>query len=297
MGGFVEVKTVLFTGGTGFLGSNLIGALIGRCRIVNLVRSSSDCSRISGYLQNIILYNLDKINLRDVLAQESVDVIIHCATNYGRKEPDVLSLLEANLMLPLKLLHLGHEHGVSMFINTDTILDKRVNWYALSKSQFKDWLKTYSSAMVCVNMALEHFYGPNDDESKFVTYIIKRILACADDLALTPGAQERDFIYIDDVVRAFVMVLEANPATTGFYNFEVGTNVNTSVRSFVEAVKHLAGNTTTVLRFGAIPYRENEVMKSVVDTDAIRQLGWRPETSLEEGLRKTIAFERGRQQA
>lgn len=291
------MKTILFTGGTGFLGSNLIDRLVQGSRVINLVRTSSDLSRIMGHVQSLALYNVDTVNLREVFRREAIDAIVHCATNYGRAEHDTLSLLEANLMLPLKLLQLGHEHGVGMFVNTDTILDKRISHYALSKSQFKDWLKTYSRDMVCVNMALEHFYGPNDDDSKFVTHIIKKILNNADAIDLTPGEQCRDFIYIEDVVKAFVTVLEANPTEAGFYGYEVGTNINTSIRVFVETVKRLAGNTRTRLRFGAIPYREHEIMQSLVDTSAIRQLGWNAATLLEDGLRKTIAFERERGKA
>ena len=286
------MKTVLLTGGTGFLGSNLIGKLLGNYRVISLVRTSSDCSRIRSYIPEITLHNLDRVNLGDIFSREKVDIIIHCATNYGRKEHDTLSLLEANLMLPLKLLQLGHAHGVTTFINTDTILDKRVSYYALSKSQFKDWLRTYSSDMVCINIALEHFYGPNDDESKFVTYIINRILSGVERIDLTPGEQQRDFIYIDDVVKAFMKVITSNPSEAGFYSYEVGTNINTSIRVFVEMVQRLACNTSTQLNFGGIAYRDNEVMNSFVDTSAIRRLGWAPEVTLEDGLKETINFER-----
>ncbi|MCC7300081.1 MAG: NAD(P)-dependent oxidoreductase [Verrucomicrobia bacterium] len=285
------MKTVLITGGTGFLGSNLIGQLIRNCRVINLVRSSSDCFRIDGYSENITLYNLDEVNLADIFAREDIDTIIHCATNYGRRENDTFSLLEANLMLPLKLLQLGHTHGVTTFINTDTILDKRVSYYALSKSQFKDWLRTYSTDMVCINIALEHFYGPNDDESKFVTYIVKSILNEVDQIDLTPGDQQRDFIYISDVVKAFLKVLECGSTKAGFYSYEVGTNINTSIRVFAEMVKRLARNSKTKLNFGGLPYRDNEVMNSFVNTSAIRQLGWAPEVTLEDGLAETIRFE------
>lgn len=288
------LKTVLLTGGTGFLGSNLIGQLVDNYHVVNIVRRSSDCSRICKNIDKITLYNIDEVKLDDIFRNEVVDIILHCATNYGRKEHDAVSLLEANLILPLKLLQLGHAHKVKMFVNTDTILDKRVSYYALSKSHFKDWLRTYSREMVCINIALEHFYGPNDDESKFATYIVKSLLSGVDEIDLTPGAQKRDFIYIDDVADAFVKVITCNSDSVGFYNYEVGSNINTSIRDFVEVARRLAGNNKTKLNFGGIPYRDNEVMESSVDTMAIRQLGWKPKIALEDGLRQTISFEKER---
>ena len=57
-------------------------------------------------------------------------------------------------------------------------------------------------------------------------------------------------------------------------------------------MSELLNNTTTKLNFGAIPYRENEVMKSHVDLSEILKLGWRANICLEDGLRKTIEEEK-----
>jgi predicted glycosyltransferase involved in capsule biosynthesis len=71
--------------------------------------------------------------------------------------------------MPLQLLELGKKTRVNCFINTDTILDKRVSYYSLSKNQFREWLELYAKEMICLNVALEHFYGPYDDNTKFVS--------------------------------------------------------------------------------------------------------------------------------
>jgi nucleoside-diphosphate-sugar epimerase len=292
----IESKTIVLTGGTGFLGSNLLKSfLAANYNILLLKRTTSDVWRIRDVIDSIHCYDIDAIRLEEVFSQRKIDSIVHCATDYGRKAVDQISLLEANLILPLKLLQLGSTHNVSSFINTDTILDKRVSHYSLSKSQFKDWLKAYSAGMTCVNVALEHFYGPYDDESKFVTYIIQSILKRVDRIDLTKGEQKRDFIFIDDVVDAFMRISSHCPELgKGYFHYEIGSTRTIEIREFVEMVKRQANNTKTLLNFGALPYRENEVMESHVDIGAIQRLGWRPSVALEDGLRTTIALERGR---
>lgn len=290
----IEGKTILMTGCTGFLGSNLLKRLVsaGR-RVIVLKRTTSLTERISALLDGLAVYDIDAIPLEKVFSENNIDIIIHCATDYGRKKKVPLDLLDANLFLPLKLLELGVENDVSCFINTDTVLDKNINYYSLSKSQFKDWLKLYSRQMTCISVALEHFYGPFDDESKFTTFIIRSILRNAERIPLTSGAQRRDFIFIDDVVDTFEIILQHScNLGNSYYYFQVGSGTTVSIRDFVYLVKRISGNEITTLDFGALPYREHEVMESNADTSYIRSLGWFAKTSLEVGLQKTIDTER-----
>jgi len=126
---------------------------------------------------------------------------------------------------------------------------------------------------------LEHFYGSNDDPTKFVSFIVKQLLDDVDNINLTLGEQKRDFIYIDDIVSAFILILD-NCASleSGYLDYEIGTGVTITIRDFVELTKQIVGNTHTQLNFGAIPYRKNEAMETVVNTATIRALGWSPGT-------------------
>lgn len=287
-------KTLLLTGGTGFLGSNLLRRLVaGNFRIYVLTRQTSSLWRISDLLDRVILVEAEKTSFEEFFQHQPIDVILHCATNFGRRDIEPTDMLEANLILPLRLLQVGSKNGVSCFINTDTILDKRVSYYALSKSQLKEWLKAYSDRMTCINVALEHFYGPFDDQTKFVTYIIRSLVQEVASIDLTQGEQKRDFIFIDDVTDAFARIINHGIGLQpGYFSYEIGTRDTIEIREFVTLVKSLIGNTTTALNFGAIPYRENEVMASNVDASAIERLGWKPRFSLRDGLWKTIEMER-----
>jgi nucleoside-diphosphate-sugar epimerase len=291
---FLEERTILLTGGPGFLGSSLLERLVSAgCRVIVLKRTTSFTDRISALIGGVAVYDIDAVPLERVFSENRIDMIIHCATDYGRKEKVPLDLLDANLFLPLKLLELGVENGVSCFINTDTVLDKNISYYSLSKSQFKDWLKLYSNQLTCISVALEHFYGPFDDESKFATFIIRSILRNVERIPLTAGAQRRDFIYIDDVVDAFENILRHSCSLgNGYSDFQVGSGTTVSIRDFVCLVKRISGNEITALDFGALPYREHEVMESSADTSNVRALGWLAKTSLEAGLQQTINRER-----
>lgn len=286
-------KTILFTGTTGYLGSNILKSIIkSGDKIIILKRSFSNTFRIKDCLDKIISYNIDEVDIEKVFLENKIDIIVHCATDYGRKSINRLQIIESNLILPIKLLEFGVKNGVKCFLNTDTILDKRINYYSLSKKQFKDWLFGCRNEMVCINISLEHFFGPGDDRTKFVSYIVGNLINQVDKLDLTRGEQKRDFIYIDDVVDAFLKII--NHSTTlknGFYEFQIGTENVLTIKEFVLMIKELIGNKTTLLNFGALPYRENEIMECMVDVSEIKKLGWSVNFSIQEGIKKMVEQE------
>lgn len=290
------MMTILMTGATGFLGSNMLPTLAARYNVVGLKRSHSNTSRVDLSEHSVTWYNVDDMAILETVFQENkIDCILHCATNYGGGNTRLISLIETNLMLPLRLLEIGRKRELRCFINTDTILDKGTNYYSLSKRHFAEWLQKYSDELHCVNLALEHFYGPYDNETKFVSHIVNTLLRDAKEINLTRGDQRRDFIYISDVVDAVMIVIDHSlEQSVGFSNFEIATDQTHSIREVVTMAKSLCGNRTTKLNFGAIPYRPREVMEMRVDTSAIRRLGWTPKVSLKDGLIATIQEEKER---
>lgn len=287
-------KTILLTGGTGFLGSHLAKRLVYEgFDVIIIKRSTSKLSPLESIINQVRFYDLDSIDIEKIFQENVIDIIIHCATNYGRFAVPPTDIIQANLFLPLKILQIAENYPVKTFINTDTILDKRVSYYSLSKKHFLDWLYLFSQKMVCISVALEHFYGPFDDRSKFVSKIILDLLHEVDFIDLTLGEQKRDFIYIDDVVEAFMTLVNFSfDVPNNLYRYEIGTGKNIEIREFVQTVKTMTGNKVTRLNFGMLPYRENEIMESHVDISMLSRLGWRPQISLVEGLRYTIEQER-----
>lgn len=284
------------TGATGFLGSRLLARMAsqpGAYQVTALKRTVSNTWRIGHLLESVKTENIDLNDLARLFEGRKYDVIIHCATDYGRKKVSRSDIIESNLVLPLRLLELGMRNNVSAFLNTDTMLDKRVSDYTLSKRQFREWLESLASGIKGINMILEHFYGPGDDATKFVTAIVRSLVRGEPEIALTEGKQRRDFIFIDDVVDAFMRVLESMPSMPiGYSEYEVGSGHSVSIREMVEMARTLADNSGTQLKFGAIPYRLNEPMDVSVNTSRLGKLGWISKWSLSEGLQETIRAER-----
>jgi len=287
-------KQFLLTGATGFLGSHLLVALLeNNYELIILKRSFSNTSKIKDFLNYVKSYDIDLIDLDSIFASNKINTIIHTATNYGRSNNNISEILRSNLFFPLELLSKGQKNHLECFINIDTALPKTVSNYALSKRQFYDWLVIFSDKIPCVNVVIEHFYGFPDSDSKFVTKIIRDLLAKIEKIDLTLGEQKRDFIYIDDVISALMTIIKIVPNfDKNLTEFQIGSGKNISIREIVELIQGLCDNHNTKLNFGALPYRHNEIMESKADISKILTLGWQEKISLEQGLQITIDLER-----
>ena len=290
------MTSILLTGATGFLGSHLLATILNETKydVVVLKRSFSRTVRINKLMNSnrVKVYDIDFIKINSVFNENNIEIIIHCATNYGRDNSDIPTIVESNLMLPLELLHLSIKYNVKCFINTDTIIDKNISHYSLSKSQFVDWLLIYSNKIKCINLRLEHFYGANDNDTKFTTMIFKALINNNKEINLTNGEQKRHFVYIDDVVSAFLCVIKNIYKIEGNYNyFDIGNRESVRIKDFILYVREIVGNNVTNLNFGAIPYRKNEIMDIPIDIDNLIKLGWSPKVELLQGIKLTISKE------
>jgi nucleoside-diphosphate-sugar epimerase len=146
--------------------------------------------------------------------------------------------------------------------------------------------------MVFINIELEHFYGPLDDNTKFVTWLIQTFIKNIGHIDLTLGEQTRNFIYITDVISAFEIIIDqSNKLEKGFHNYQVGSSQEITLREITILIKELVANCKTKLNFGAIPYRENENMKINLNISKLKNLGWEENVLLEKGLCRVIKEE------
>lgn len=279
---------ILITGGTGYLGSRILEACVNRGdEVVLIKRKNSSLNRIKNYLASISMYDAEDIALEDVLLQHKIDTIIHLATCYGRNGESLLEITNANVNFPSKLLEAALNTKVRFFINTDTSLPAEVNHYAFTKKQFLAYLRTKTDQITVVNMVPEYFFGPGDDSWKLITMIIEKLIQQEPVIEFTDGLQQRDFIYISDVVNAYTTVLDHCKKLKGWNEFSISSGHVVSIREMAERCKVVCNNTNTKLAFGALPNRQNDVLHSLGNNDTLRALGWNIQVDFSEGIALT----------
>ena len=281
---------ILLTGATGYLGSKLKDELMKSEHIIHC--TIRDIAKIHKhrFSKNIKIYDIRKIEINDIFEENKIDCIIHCATNYGRgSRNNFLEMMDSNIYFPLKILFAAKKYKVKYFINTDTALQPYVSEYSFTKKQFLNWLIFFSKDITVINILLEHFYGPKDKESKFVNYMINKLIKNKEiSIPLTKGSQRRDFIYIEDVLSAYQCIISnLEKLNNKFNNIPLGTNELISIKHLAIMIKEKCNNNKSTLKFGALPSRENE-QDSNADLTLITSLGWKKKYTLEEGITKTI---------
>lgn len=287
-------RCIVLSGATGFLGSHLTKALVhAGYQVTILKRTGSDLSRLSDLLSELRQVNVDREPIDTAFEDQHIFGVIHTACNYGRQGESYSRVIDTNLGFASRLLESAIRFNTDTFVNTDTSLRKYLNGYALSKRQFVEWLQMQSHAIKIVNLRLEHMYGPGDDQTKFVPWLLERLIRNVDHVDLTPGEQLRDFVHVHDVVRAYLHLLE-NAPSTGFHSYDVGAGDMMPLRDFVILAKRKVSEIaqvecTTDLRFGALSYRKNEMMKPDFDLTHIHQSAWKAHTGLTDGLESLIS--------
>ncbi|MFQ1966701.1 NAD-dependent epimerase/dehydratase family protein [Aeromonas veronii] len=279
---------ILITGIGGYLGSQLANALITEHEISGTIRYSSKLARVNNK-EKMTFIDVEKTDWIEQVKKLKPDIVINTATSYGRNSELLSSMIDANIVFPQKILECMEVDTV--FINCGTSLPPSVSLYSLTKNQFVELAKKHcrSNRVKFVNLRLEHFFGAGDDITKFTSYIIHQCLANRP-LELTEGTQMRDFIYIEDVISAFDFILASLHQLDLFEEIDIGSGLAIKVRDFVELVASITSSTSKI-KFGAIPIRDNELMYSCANILKLKELGWAVKYSLDEAIHNIVETE------
>ena len=284
-----KINRILITGGTGFLGRNICRSLVeNKMEVCLLVRKTSNVDLINDFLKSVKVVVIGSDKWRNEVFSWNADCFLHFATSYGRKNESIVDINLSNVVFPLELLKIAEEMKTPpLFINTDTSLPRDVNTYSRSKKYFLECLRNSEKLPRMVNIILESFYGPGDGQ--FMSIMANKIKQNVDEIDLTLGTQKRDYLFYKDVISAYMKIIEVSQKQSKRYEeYELGSGEAYTIKSIIKIMLEESGNTMTQINWGAVKYRENEVMYSVANISKIRSLGWSPQISIEDGVKELI---------
>jgi nucleoside-diphosphate-sugar epimerase len=219
-------------------------------------------------------------------ADPGVDPMLAVAVNVGGTV-HLLEALRSRKVRRVVLAGTCYEYGAR-----DTVegLDP-YNVYAASKVAAWAFARAYWRSLGLPATVVRPFqvYGPGQPLQALIPSAIRAALT-GEDFPMTRGEQQRDFVFVEDVVEGFLAAATA-PGVEG-ESLDLGTGRTYAVREVVERIWAMTGATGQI-RAGALPYRPGEVMRLAADADRTARLtGWRAEIGLEEGLRQTVEWMR-----
>ena len=288
------MRQITITGHNGFLGSNLLLKLI------------SEKYDITGISKTIKKNNSIKQIKRNILNIKDSDIannscIIHLAAitdvAYCEKHPE--ECYNVNVIATQKILEIARKKNCSLIYPStshvyaiprklpikETHPTNAASVYSASKILGEKLCETYSKSYGLNISALRLFstYGPKNSEYKVESRIITQLLSNRT-IKIGNLSPKRDFIYIDDVIRAFQIVIKN---LKGFNIYNVGLERSYSIQEICNILKKLSGKKISIVT-DKTKLRKNDIKNVVSDCAKIKKLGWKPKISISKGLQLTL---------
>lgn len=292
----MQNKKIIITGASGFIGKHLLERLLANNYDILALKRPESVTNVAS--RNVIWTSLDEIQ-DHAFIEDGIEAVIHLATDYGRSERGgIIAQYDCNVLLPLRLMEIAKSKKIPLFISADTFFGKfernysYMKSYILSKRHFKELATEFlkDSDTGFANLRLEHVYGDGDGEKKFIPFIVGALSSSTESVKCTSAMQRRDFIYVEDVVNAFIHVLNYHPSNKNI-EYEVGTGQSHTLKEMIEEIK-LQIKSNTPIQYGAIMMRDDEIMESRADLTNLNKLGWHPVYSLKAGVKKMLSKEK-----
>jgi UDP-glucose 4-epimerase len=309
----------LVTGGSGFIGSHLVEALLDRGDEVAVVDDLSTGKRenLSGALtRGADLHEIDIRDaspLRDVIAASRPNIVFHLAAQMDVRKSIEDPAWDAgiNVVGTINVLEASRLSGVGRVVNTSTggaiygevdvmptpesVPPRPMSAYGQSKFCAEAYCGWYERLYELSSVTLRYgnVYGPRQDphgEAGVIAIFCGKLIEGERPRIFGDGRQTRDYAYVGDVVAAN-LAAAAHPEAHGAYN--VGTGIEASVLEVVAALREAAGVGEGEFEPEFAPARAGELHRSSLDvTRARAELGFSAETDLVSGLRSTLEWTR-----
>ena len=302
----------IVTGGAGFIGSNLVDALIARGDEVTVIddlstgKAENLDEAIARGAQLCVIDIRDRADLDGVVAHAKPDAIFHLAAQIDVRKSVADPAWDAaiNVVGTINVLEVARAHGVRRLVNSSTggaiygdaetiPSDERTEplpeaAYGQSKLAAEGYLGLYERLhdLDSVTLRYGNVYGPRQDplgEAGVIAIFCGLLEHGEPPTVVGDGRQTRDYVYVADVVAANLAAVAAS--ARGPIN--IGTGVETSVLDLVEILREASGAEGFEPVF--IPPRLGELARSCLDvTRAHAALGWSPTVAIRDGLRLTL---------
>jgi len=300
---------ILVTGGAGFIGSHVVDLYVQAGHNVVVVDNLSTGRRehVHPAARFYKVDICDAAALDAVLAAERPEVVNHHAALVSVRESveQPARYAEVNILGSINVLESSRRHGVRkvIYISTGGAVYGEPQYlpvdenhpcvplcpYGASKYTIEHYLRLYSRlyGLRYTILRYANVYGPRQDpfgEAGVVAIFAHQMLTGRQAVINGSGEQTRDFLYVEDYARANLLALEQGDDQT----YNLGSGTETSVNELFRLMAAITRYSGPEVHG---PPRPGEVFRIYLDVNkAKRELGWRPETSLEDGLRRTVAY-------
>jgi nucleoside-diphosphate-sugar epimerase len=293
-----DTRVALVTGASGFIGGHLVSRLAREGWQAHIVMREGSHLTATPEFSHVVKHTHDGTTegMIRLVAEAKPDVVFHLASLFlAQHEPkDVEPLVLSNVLFGGQLLEAMRVNGVNQIVNTGTSWQHYNNedynpvcLYAATKQAFKDILAYYTEAASIKAVTLELFdtYGPGDPRPKLF-HLLNKTAKSGEVLAMSPGEQLIDIVYIDDVVDAYLCAIETlDNLSTGHHEYAVSSGKPLPLRELVSIYEKVVG-VNLPIDWGKRTYRSREVM--VPWNKGQPQAGWHPKISLVEGIRRIL---------
>ncbi|NHJ84285.1 MAG: NAD-dependent epimerase/dehydratase family protein [Asgard group archaeon] len=304
-------RKILITGGLGFVGVNFY-LLLKEHSIEPIIIDYHDTieNSIQDYipfnLDDINYYNVNLVNRKDVLnkiSEINPDFIIHLASNTSLQKDYEMALaaIDSNIKGTIHLLEAIKRTPVEgfVFLSTSDVYggceppfkeDQKIlpaSPYSITKASAEYFCQLFHKIDELPITILRSFnvFGPYQKTNRFIPFIITKLLK-GEEIELTIGEQKREFNYIDNLLDAIMIALTNETGRGKVIN--IGSGKSISIKELALQIADLF-NSRSKLKFGAIPYRPNEIFDMYSDNSLAKEiLNWSPKIDFNDGLRKTI---------